>query len=295
MLKNERNVKRHGKRKRVLFYFLVGALFACGEKSKTVSKSNTQAVKSEEIVVPEFQTILDSARVKGAILIHSPAKEVFYSNDFNWSQTGKLPASTFKIPNAIIALETGVVKSDTAIFKWNGEPRALPVWEQDLSLKEAFHVSCVPCYQEVAREVGVARMNEYLRTLGFGKMVVDSTNIDMFWLAGTSRITPFEQIDFLQRFYNAKLGISKRTETRMKQLMLMNENEEYRISGKTGWSISEAQNNGWFVGFVEKEETVCFFATNIEPQPSFDMKNFPEIRKTVTYEALRRMGIIPER
>ncbi len=279
--------------KQCFLYLFVGGLFACSEKSKNVSKPVNRVMKSKEIVMEAFQTILDSTHLKGAILLYDPAKETFYSNDFGWSKTGKLPASTFKIPNSMIALETAVVKSDTVVFKWNGEPRALPVWEQDLNLREAFHLSCVPCYQQIARKIGADRMNEYVHKLRFGKMAVDATTIDMFWLTGASRITPFEQIDFLNRLYHSKLSISKRTETLMKQLMVMNEHKDYRISGKTGWSISGGQNNGWFVGFVEKEEEVYFFATNIEPEDAFEMKHFPEIRKTITYKALRQMGIIP--
>ncbi len=279
--------------KQYFFYLLLGGLFACGEESKTVSKPTNEVKTAKEIVVQEFQEILDSAQVKGAILVYSQGKETFYSNDFRWSRTGKLPASTFKIPNSMIALETGVVKSDTVVFKWNGTPRSLPVWEQDLNLKEAFHFSCVPCYQEVARNVGAKRMNQYLQKFNYENMVVDTTTIDMFWLTGASRITPFQQIDFLHRFYNSKLSISKRTETLIRKLMIIEENEGYRISGKTGWSISGDQNNGWFVGYIRNKEDVFFFATNIEPEPTFEMKNFPEIRKTVTYAVLRQMGIIP--
>jgi len=55
-----------------------------------------------------------------------------------------MPASTFKIVNSIIALETGVVENDSTMFKWNGEKRRLPIWEQDLTFRDAFHFSCVP-------------------------------------------------------------------------------------------------------------------------------------------------------
>ncbi len=244
------------------------------------------------ITKPEFQAILDSADLNGAILIFDSEGDEYYSNDFDWSEKGQLPASTFKIPNSMIALETGVVKNDSTLFKWDGRKRMIKLWEQDLIFSDAFKFSCVPCYQEIARGIGVDRMKEFLAKFDYGNIQVDSTNIDLFWLTGAARITPFEEIDFLKRFYNAQLPISKRTEKLLRQIMILNENPNYTLSGKTGWSMDDDKNNGWFVGFVETKNKVYYFATNVEPKPSFDMALFPKIRKEVTIQALEKMKII---
>ena len=90
--------------------------------------------------------------------------------------------------------------------------RRLKVWEQDLTFKQAFHYSCVPCYQEVARKIGATRMNVWLNKLDYGQMHVDTTNIDVFWLEGDSQINQYQQIDFLKRLYRSELLISHRTE-----------------------------------------------------------------------------------
>lgn len=239
--------------------------------------------------VPGYQAILDSSQVTGAILVFDPAEKTFYSNDFEWCETGHLPASTFKIPNSIIALETGVMKSDSTMIKWDGEKRRLAEWERDLSLREAFHISCVPCYQEIARAIGVERMNDYLIRFDYGHMIVDPASIDRFWLEGESKISQYEQIDFLYRFYSSGLPISKRTESIMKKLMVIEESDTLRLSGKTGWSIRNGNNNGWFVGYAEKGEKVLFFATNINPNAGFNMDMFPLIRKEITLKALKTM------
>jgi beta-lactamase class D len=120
---------------------------------------------THEVLKPEFGKILDSLKVKGAVLIYDVKNNTYYSNDFAWAKTGIIPASTFKIPNSIIALETGIIQNDSVIFKWNGEKRNFKKWEQDLTFKKAFQVSCVPCYQEIARKVGVKRMKTYLKKL----------------------------------------------------------------------------------------------------------------------------------
>ncbi len=266
-------------------------LFSCTSK-KTDSNIKEIKVVEREIIVPEFQTIIDSAYVNGAILIYDFDDNKYYSNNFEWTKKGKLPASTFKIPNSIIAIETGVIENDSTLLKWNGEKRRLRNWEQDLVFRDAFHFSCVPCYQEIARKIGVKKMNEYLNKLEYGNMKVDSTNIDMFWLEGESKVTQFQQIDFLKRFYQSNLQISERTELIMKRMMIIEDNDDYKLSGKTGWSISNENNNGWFVGYVDTKNKVYFFATNVEPKEQFSMKNFSKIRKKITYKALKQLELI---
>ena len=264
-------------------------LFSCKDTKAFKPKGN---VEINKIIVPEFQSIIDSANVKGAILVYDLKEDKFFSNDFQWAKKGQLPASTFKIPNTIIALETKLVENDSTIFKWNGEKRWMKVWEQDLLLKDAFSLSCVPCYQGIARKIGVKRMVDYLNKFNYGQIKVDTTSIDMFWLKGESRINQFQQIDFLKRFHQSELLVSERTELIMKKILLFDDNKNYKISGKTGWSVSNEINNGWFVGYVESNGKMYFFATNIEPNEKFDMDLFPIIRKDISYKALKQLNII---
>ncbi len=251
----------------------------------------TKNLKPKEIVKTEFRNILDSLKVKGAILIYDLKNETYYSNDFNWTKTGIIPASTFKIPNSIIALETGVIKNDSVVFKWNGEKRKFKKWEEDLTFKKAFQVSCVPCYQEIARKVGVKRMKLYLKKLNYKGMVFDTLTIDNFWLEGKSKFSQMQQIEFLKRLYFSKLPISKRTENIMKDIMQIEKNETYILSGKTGWGMHNEKNNGWLVGYLETNNSVYFFATNIEKEET-NMEEFPVLRLNSTKEAFRKLKLI---
>ena len=269
---------------------LIG-LFSCTGK-KTESDKKEIKVVEREIIVPQFEKIIDSANVEGAILIYDLKNDKYYSNDFNWAKKRNLPASTFKITNSIIALETGVVENDSTLLKWNGEKRRFKNWEQDLILRDAFHFSCVPCYQEIARKVGENKMNKFLKKLDYGNMKVDSSNLDLFWLEGESSITQFQQINFLKRLYQSELPISERTEMIMKRMIVIEDTDDYKLSGKTGWSIRNGNNNGWFVGYVETQSKIYFFATNVEPKQQFDMSMFPMIRKDVTFKAFEQMKII---
>ncbi|HFB99982.1 MAG TPA: class D beta-lactamase [Phaeodactylibacter sp.] len=277
--------------KSISFFMLFALLLlSCqneNTKNKKLIQKETISQKTTMVINKKFQQILNAAELNGVLLVFDPQTQTYTSNDFSRSKKGFLPASTFKIPNSIIALETGIVKDENTISKWDGKKRFLKIWEQDLTFKNAFKMSCVPCYQDIARQIGAKRMNEYLKKLDYKNMVVDDVSIDNFWLKGDSRVSAMEQIDFLFRLYYSKLPISKRTEKILKDMMLIHEKTNYKWSGKTGWAVAGKKNLGWFVGYLEQGDNVYFMATNVEPKENFEMKKFSKIRMQVMEEAMK--------
>lgn len=71
----------------------------------------------------------------------------------------------------------------------------MDIWEKDLSFKDAFRISCVPCYQEIARKIGTIKMKEYLEKFEYKNMIFDSLTIDNFGLKEIQNISK-QQIDF---------------------------------------------------------------------------------------------------
>jgi len=274
---------------RILNIILIAFLLHSCIGNKNPKKEKKVKVSENKIVKPEFQSIIDSSNVNCSILIYDLKNDLFYSNNFDWAKTGRLPASTFKIVNSIIALETKVVENDSTLFSWNGEKRDYKDWEQDLILSDAFKYSCVPCYQEITKGIGEKRMNEYLEKLNYKEMKVNSNNLDKFWLEGDSKINQFQQIEFIKRFFKSEIGISKRTEDIMKKIFFIEKYGKYNLNGKTGLSIRNGNYNGWFVGYIESEDNNYFFATNIEPKDNLNKKLFPKLRKKITIEALNTM------
>lgn len=277
--------------------FLFGCLLlvSCQDTSTDSSASSEPAPEKQSATAlierPDFQAILDSALVEGSILIYDPTTNQSYSNDFDWANTGFLPASTYKIVNSLIALETGVVEDDQTMFYWDGTPRRMKSWEADLTLREAFLRSCVPCYQQIARSIGHERMNQHLAQFGYGNMDVGPENIDLFWLEGDSRISQKEQVDFLEKLHNEELGVKETSYSIMKKLMWLDDTESSTLYGKTGWSIRDGFNNGWFVGYVEQQGNPVYFATNVVPGEAFNMDEFGRVRLEVTKSALSKLGV----
>lgn len=243
--------------------------------------------EQEQIVEPKLQNLLDEANISGVIVLYDLNQKKMYSNDFQKASIARIPASTFKIPNTLIGLEIGVIDPDSTLFVWDIQPRALKNWEQDLTLRDAFHYSCVPCYQEVARNIGVVSMNQYITQFEYGNMVVDSTSIDSFWLSGPSSISALEQIDFLVRFQMNQLGLSDKTNDSAKKIMVIEQENGYTLRGKTGLSTADGMTVGWFVGYLESGKDLVFFATQVEPGPGLAREDFISSRVDVTRKALQ--------
>lgn len=249
---------------------------------------------SSKVTRSELQLILDAAKVEGVILIYDKQTDTYYSNDFQESLTGVLPASTFKIPHSIIGLELGLLQDEQTVFKWDGKSRRFSIWEKDLSLKAAFQNSCVPCYQSLAKRIGTQKMAAYVSKLKFGEMDINEANIDSFWLAGQSKISPLQQIDFLMRLYEGRLPIAETTRETVKAIMKAGKlNNRHVLSAKTGLAVSDGEQDiGWFVGYVEKTGNPLYFATKISPiDNQMESRSFAPLRKKITLEALAKLHL----
>lgn len=248
--------------------------------------SNAQVYENSLRNRDDFQRIIDSHQVKGVIVVLNDKTSTYYSNNFRGGALGHLPASTFKIANSIIGLETGVITSIDSLFYWDGRKRMFSIWERDMNFREAFQSSCVPCYQEVARKIGSERMLEWLKKLNYAPLIkIDTSNIDNFWLVGDFKITPFEQVSFLRRFCNDELGISP--ETKKKMLHIMRVEGDSTLYAKTGWTQSEGIDQGWYVGFKNTPEGRLIFALFIE---QVSAPNFMEARKSIVKECLNLLS-----
>ncbi len=200
------------------------------------------------------------------------------------SGEGRLPASTFKIPNSIIALETGVVADpDKDVFKWDGVTRSIEPWNKDHTLRSAIAASAVPIYQEIARRIGSERMQKYVDLMDYGNRDIGG-GIDQFWLTGNLRIDPIQQIDFLDRLRRGVLPVSARSQELARDILTVTKVGDATIRTKSGLLGAEQgrPSLGWMVGWAEKGSRQTVFAMNM------DCKEQSHIaaRMTVTQQCL---------
>jgi len=218
----------------------------------------------------------------GSILIESLDGNITYQYNVN-DKESFVPASTFKIPNTLIILEEGLIKDESEIIKWDGKEREYKAWNKDQTLKSAFQYSCVWCYQRYAKQVGDEKYHEYLRKFKYGNSLTGN-DISRFWLDGELRISVKDQINFLRKVYAEDLPIQKRHIRTLKNIMLSEENKDYQLWAKTGWSGKD----GWYVGYLVTGTQTWFFANHIEINKQSDLV----FRKKITMAALKALNIV---
>lgn len=247
----------------------------------------TIAQARREFAQPDFRQHFQDLEIEGSIIIYSQNQDVAFEYNRDRNTTPFLPASTFKILNSLISLETGVIANDLAVLTWDGVERSFPTWNRDLNLRTAFQVSAVWFYQVLARRVGHEPMQQWVTDTNYGNQTIGSAEeIDTFWLTGDIRITPQQQIQFLRRLYNNELPFSERTVATVKDIMIVEQTPDYTIRAKTGWAL--AQKIGWYVGYVEQNNNVYFFATNIDMPDDVD----PSLRAEVTRRCLAMLQLL---
>ncbi len=263
---------------RSIIVIVVFAFAACSPNNVTIDNS--------------LQKYFDDNKVTGTFgLFDNGFGEFTIYNLSRYKDSAYLPASTFKILNSLIGIETGKIVNEKMILPWDGIVRANPDWNKDLTMEEAFKVSAIPYYQEVARRIGKDTMQHWIDTLGLGsryKKFSITNNIDTFWLDNTLKVTPDEELGIVKKLYFNQLPFQTRPQDIVKKLMLQENNANYKLSYKTGFGFSENGNAiGWVVGWIEENQHVFPFVLNVEGPYDTDIAT---LRITILKGILKQLG-----
>jgi len=240
------------------------------------------------------ETPFQKCNVKGSSTIYDYNNHKWIFTDEADAHRGSQPASTFKIINLLIALETGVIKDENAIIRWPGSTDTTlygyrPDIYRDISVKEAFELSAGWAFIELAKKVGREKYKTYLRRSNYGNGDLSEKGDD-FWNFGNFYVSPRNQIEFLISVYKNKTIFSKSNVAILKKVMVTEQTAGHTLRSKTGWTRIEENDIGWWVGYLESKGNVYFFATRIIKQRSVPNPGFGECRKTITREFLRQIN-----
>ena len=174
------------------------------------------------------------------------------------------PASTFKVPHALIALQTGVVTPDTVV-KYDGTPRDFETWKRDHTLDSAIKWSVYPFFQHTARLIGRERMKQQLQAVRYAADTFDG-ELTTFWNNGDLLVTPVEQVAFLRRLVAGKLPIDARNVATLRQALRMPTGQITNAAGThafvldwpkdaivhatTGNTTVNGERVSWLVGWI---------------------------------------------
>ena len=244
-------------------------------------------------VPPNFQPFFEEYGVQGCFLLYDLKNDLYQIYNSTRCEQGFLPASTFKIMNSLIGLETGVLTDENMVIAWDSIVRTEDAWNRDHTMASAIQYSVVPYFQEVARRIGPERMKEMVDDSDYGRMDITKETIDKFWLWGNSRITPWEQMNFLLHFYTNKLPFSQENVNLVRKLIILKQTENWTFSGKTGMTVQDGKNIGWMVGYLEENGKVWLYVCNMESGMD-NTEKFRESRRGVVEKVFKSMGLMEE-
>ena len=241
----------------------------------------------------EIGKFFSEAGVDGCFAIMNNANGEFTIHNLKrYRDSAFLPASTFKIVNSLVGLQTGRITNDSMIIKWNGEKTNRPECERDLTMAEAFKISCLNYYQEVARRIGKDTMRKWLDSLSYGNKKIST--IDSFWIDNSLKVKPDEQLGLVKRLYFNQLPFYKLNQEIVKSAMLFEDSLNYSLSYKTGWGFKENGNHlAWIVGWIQENKHPYFFVLNFETaQKDADIR---KIRMDLLKRTLKHLGFMEGR
>jgi len=249
---------------------LLLVIASCGLPKFQVEKAVSLDLKKEESSFYSFSVVIYDLKTK----------QYFYYND-SMVNLPFTPASTFKIPNTLIGLESKILKDSTTKLNLGSL--------DDPTLKFAFQHSIVPYYQELAKQIGEKNMQSYLKRFHYGNALA-TPELTTFWLKGDLRISAMEQIEFLNKIETRQLGL--RSETYETLMGIFEERREgnVRLYGKTGWGVQDGQDIGWFVGFAKNQSDRYLFASVMtSPEEAYGKFDFGTKRISLTYAAFQQL------
>ncbi|EOA1230286.1 OXA-24 family carbapenem-hydrolyzing class D beta-lactamase [Acinetobacter baumannii] len=274
-------------KKFILPIFSISILVSLSACSSIKTKSEDNFHISSQQHEKAIKSYFDEAQTQGVIIIKEGKNLSTYGNALARANKEYLPASTFKMLNALIGLENHKATTNE-IFKWDGKKRTYPMWEKDMTLGEAMALSAVPVYQELARRTGLELMQKEVKRVNFGNTNI-GTQVDNFWLVGPLKITPVQEVNFADDLAHNRLPFKLETQEEVKKMLLIKEVNGSKIYAKSGWGMGVTPQVGWLTGWVEQANGKKIpFSLNLEMKEGMS----GSIRNEITYKSLENLGII---
>ena len=267
--------------KLVSFFILILIITSCFKQRKKESvKVNEKSVLLTDATYNIIESSFRKRGINGCFVLYDVEKDASIIYNKTRSVQPFLHASTFKILNSLIALESGVIKDENEIIHWDGIERTVSVWNKDHNMQTGIKNSVVWFYQELARRIGEEQMQMWVDTTGYGNQNIQN-NIDDFWLVGKLRITPMEQLEFLKRFNIGDFPFNQSNISTVQKILIEDQNERYVLRGKTGWADVD-QAIGWYIGYFTFENKTFIFVNNIDINSAEDA----QARKAIVKEVI---------
>ena len=252
-----------------------------------IAKGQAQESITEEA---QWLTFFDSFNAEGTMVVRDQrnkdaAEVVLQVFNPDRASTRLSPASTYKIPHTLFALDSGAIADEFQVFEWDGVERSYAPHNQDQDLRAAIRNSALWVFEIIAEAIGESRARTYLERIQYGN-ADPSSNAGAYWVEGNLAISAFEQVEFLNKLFYNELPFSKEHQLLLKDVLVVEAGRDWILRAKSGFQGS----HGWWVGWVEWPEGPVFFALNIDtPNGMEDTYK----REAIAREILQSLQALP--
>ena len=227
----------------------------------------------------DLKSFFDDKKVEGCFTMLDNATGEITVYNMGFDTMRFLPAETFDVLNGMIALHTGVLtdeKMNLNILNLDSNSAS-----KNLNITDAFKTNSLPFFQQVAKNIGYDTLQSWVDSVSYGNKKLGE-QVDQSWINNTTKISPDEQLGFMKRLYFEQLPFRKSVQTSMKELMVVNDNTDYKLSYKTGSGKNEKNENiGWTIGWIEENRHVYFFVTLLKSNKEDVKKNSVDITNSI--------------
>lgn len=241
------------------------------------------------------------ASMKGCFLLYNLKTNEFEKTVGEACQERFPACSSFKVPLAVMAFDSGVLKDEEQVFKWDGKKRMLEVWNKDQNAKSWMRESVVWFSQRLTPKLGKKKFKEYLKKFEYGNEDV-STGITIAWLNspsdphGSLAINAYEQVEFMKKLWRNELPATKRSMEITRQITYLETSPNgFKLSGKTGSNFYDAARKvqlGWFISHISNGDKDYIAVTNLSDLKPIETDKFGGHRaKEITKSMLKEVGL----
>lgn len=228
-----------------------------------------------------LQKIFAQHGLRGTFAILDNAHGLFTVCDLHrYKDSSFAPGATFDIVNTLVALETGRLTDENSVIENIKDP---------VTLKDAFKQNNDTAFQQLALSIGKDTMQHWIDSLHYGKVRIHASG-EPFWTNDSLKITPDEQLGFIDKLYFSSLPFQKRIMQIVQHLMLQENNTAYALAYKTSLIAGpNGRQNGWALGWVEENRHVYFFVMNAE---SIHSTIAPDVLNKTLKSILTELGFL---
>lgn len=217
----------------------------------------------------------------GSFVLYDQSADKWNIYNMDHASTRVSPNSTYKIYDALLGLESGIITPEHSTFTWNGEPYPFNSWEADQDLTSAMHNSVNWYFQAIDSQAGFQSVKTFLQTINYGNQNT-GTNLNLYWTDFSLKISPIEQVELLQNFYQNNFHFDRKNIQAVKNALLLSTTSSGSLYGKTGTGrVNGKDVNGWFVGYIESDNNTYYFATNIQAPSNATGSQATEITEAI--------------